>query len=71
MQQQQRTVNQPDPESLRREREALESICHAMSECVAPRYIIVFLVAFLIVRHSDVVDIFTALPESSVQSMEP
>ncbi len=28
----QRPVYQPDPESLRREREALEGICHAMSE---------------------------------------
>ncbi|KAG7006382.1 hypothetical protein G7Y79_00015g039720 [Physcia stellaris] len=31
-QQHQRTSNQPDPESVRREREALESICHAMSD---------------------------------------
>ena len=30
-----RAVNQPDPELLRREREALEEICHAMSELVA------------------------------------
>ena len=30
--QSQRVVQQPDPESLRREREALDSICHAMSK---------------------------------------
>jgi len=31
-QQQQRSVCQPDPEALRREREAMERICHAMTE---------------------------------------
>lgn len=30
----QRAAYQPDPESLRREREALEGICHSMSEYV-------------------------------------
>ncbi|KAI4133541.1 MAG: hypothetical protein LQ347_002133 [Umbilicaria vellea] len=30
----QRTAYQPDPEHLKREREALEGICHAMSENV-------------------------------------
>ena len=35
VQQQHRAVNQPDPELLRREREALEAICHEMSELVA------------------------------------
>lgn len=36
--------HQPDPESLRRETEALEGICHDMSD--------------------DVLDVFTALPQS-------
>ncbi|MCJ1316278.1 hypothetical protein MMC15_001599 [Xylographa vitiligo] len=30
----QRPVYQPDPESVKREREALENICHAMSDSV-------------------------------------
>ncbi|MCJ1477744.1 hypothetical protein MMC13_006417 [Lambiella insularis] len=30
----QRPIYQPDPESVKREREALESICHAMSDNV-------------------------------------
>ncbi|MCJ1354182.1 MAG: hypothetical protein MMC33_004169 [Icmadophila ericetorum] len=44
-------VNQPDPESLRLEREALERICYVMS--------------------SNVIDVFTTLPESVEKDKSP
>ncbi|CAF9937261.1 hypothetical protein IMSHALPRED_011075 [Imshaugia aleurites] len=46
--------HQPDPESLRREAEALEGICHDMSESPT----------LADMQLSDVLDVFTALPQS-------
>ena len=67
VQHQQRAVNQPDPEVLRREREAMETICHAMSEWVTLTLIYELANGIL---DSDVVDIFSALPHPVTQGKE-
>ena len=65
----QRPTYQPDPESLKRETEALKSICHAMSElvCIYPNLHPVLNVCCI----SNVIDVFTNLPEPLQQGQGP
>ena len=58
----QRPVYQPDPESVKRERDALESVCHAMSESVDPTQ--ASSTDANVGRISNLIDVFTIQPQT-------
>ncbi|KAL9610083.1 MAG: hypothetical protein Q9167_005191 [Letrouitia subvulpina] len=60
-----RPAFQPDPEHVRRENEALESIAHRMSELVEANSLDLQHDANIFIYVRDVVDIFTVLPDGS------
>lgn len=57
----QRPAYQPDPESVKREREALDGICHAMSEYVE---LFEFTHEVLTFLCSSMIDVFTIQPQA-------
>ncbi len=58
----QRQIYQPDPETQRREREALEGICHSMSEYATYQRLMLNTLADTL--SSELVDVFTILPRT-------